>query len=75
HIAGWIRDRVAAVRDGIISISHAGQAALQLAFLVAIGPDEYLFRLTSASQRSDDEVLRQRFSLTQSSTSDSRWVS
>lgn len=65
HIAGWMRDRVAAVRDGIISIAHAGQAALQLAFLGAIGPDEYLFRLTAASQRSDDEVLRQRFSLTQ----------
>ncbi|MGO7163189.1 response regulator, partial [Rhizobium johnstonii] len=33
HIAGWMRDRVAAVRDGIISIAHAGQSALQLAYI------------------------------------------
>ncbi|MBY5582799.1 DNA-binding response regulator [Rhizobium leguminosarum] len=74
HIAGWMRDRVAAVRDGIISIAHAGQAALQLAFLGAIGPDEYLFRLTAASQRSDDEVLRQRFSLTQRESEVLLWI-
>ncbi|MEH7835677.1 DNA-binding response regulator [Rhizobium laguerreae] len=74
HIAGWMRDRVAAVRDGIISIAHAGRAALQLAFLGAIGPDEYLFRLTAASQRSDDEVLRQRFSLTQRGSEVLLWI-
>ncbi|PDS95511.1 DNA-binding response regulator [Rhizobium sp. S9] len=74
HIAGWMRDRVAAVRDGIISITHAGQAALQLAFLGAIGPDEYLFRLTAASQRSDDEMLRQRFSLTQRESEVLLWI-
>ncbi|MBY3039550.1 response regulator transcription factor [Rhizobium laguerreae] len=74
HIAGWMRDRVTAVRDGIISIAHAGQAALQLAFLGAIGPDEYLFRLTAASQRSDDEVLRQRFSLTQRESEVLLWI-
>ncbi|ACE92509.1 response regulator CheY-like domain-containing protein [Rhizobium phaseoli] len=74
HIAGWMRDRVAAARDGIISIAHAGQAALQLAFLGAIGPDEYLFRLTAANQRSDDEVLRQRFSLTQRESEVLLWI-
>lgn len=74
HISGWMRDRMAAVRDGIISIAHAGQAALQLAFLGAIGPDEYLFRLTAASQRSDDEVLRQRFSLTQRESEVLLWI-
>ncbi|ANK86948.1 MULTISPECIES: response regulator transcription factor [unclassified Rhizobium] len=74
HIAGWMRDRVAAVRDGIISITHAGQPALQLAFLGAIGPDEYLFRLTAASQRSDDEMLRQRFSLTQRESEVLLWI-
>ncbi|NZD61331.1 response regulator [Rhizobium sp. WYCCWR 11290] len=74
HIAGWMRDRVTAVRDGIISIAHAGQAALQLAFLGAIGPDEYLFRLTAANQRSDDEVLRQRFSLTQRESEVLLWI-
>ncbi|MBX4888109.1 response regulator transcription factor [Rhizobium bangladeshense] len=74
QIAGWMRDRMAAARDGIISITHAGQAALQLAFLGAIGPDEYLFRLTAASQRSDDEVLRQRFSLTQRESEVLLWI-
>ncbi|MBX4959236.1 response regulator transcription factor [Rhizobium lentis] len=74
HIAGWMRDRVAAVREGIISVTHAGQTALQLAFLGAIGPDEYLFRLTAASQRSDDEVLRQRFSLTQRESEVLLWI-
>jgi DNA-binding NarL/FixJ family response regulator len=74
HIAGWMRDRVAAVRDGIISVAHAGQAALQLAFLGAIGPDEYLFRLTAANQRSDDAVLRQRFSLTQRESEVLLWI-
>lgn len=74
HIADWMRDRVAAVRDGIISVAHAGQAALQLAFLGAIGPDEYLFRLTAANQRSDDAVLRQRFSLTQRESEVLLWI-
>ena len=37
---------------------------LQLAYLGAIGGDEYLFRLTGVSQTSDDEVLRQNFALT-----------
>ncbi len=75
HIADWMRDRVAAVRDGIISVAHAlSQAALQLAFLGAIGPDEYLFRLTAANQRSDDAVLRQRFSLTQRESEVLLWI-
>ncbi|RUM23050.1 DNA-binding response regulator [Rhizobium vallis] len=74
HISGWMRDRMAAVRDGIISVAHAGRPALQLAFLGAIGPDEYLFRLTAASQRSDDEVLRQRFSLTQRESEVLLWI-
>ncbi len=34
----------------LISIANAGQATLQLGFLGAIGPDEYLFRLTAANQ-------------------------
>ncbi|MDK4734542.1 response regulator [Rhizobium sp. CNPSo 3490] len=74
HIAGWMRDRAGAGRDGIISITQAGQAALQLAFLGAIGSDEYLFRLTAASHRSDDEMLRQRFSLTQRESEVLLWI-
>jgi DNA-binding CsgD family transcriptional regulator len=37
---------------------------LQLAYLGAIGGDEFLFRLTGVSQTSDDDILRQNFSLT-----------
>ncbi len=37
---------------------------LQLAFLGAIGPDEYLFRLTALRQTSDEDTLRATFQLT-----------
>lgn len=50
-----------------------GRAALQLAFLGVIGPDEYLFRLTAAS-RADDEILRQRFALTQRESEVLLWI-
>jgi DNA-binding CsgD family transcriptional regulator len=56
------------------SISHLGQPALQIAFLGTIGPDEYLFRLTAVSQRSDDAVLRQHFSLTQRESEVPLWI-
>ena len=74
HIAAWMKDRMATGRDAAFSISHAGQPALQLAFLGTIGPDEYLFRLTAISQRSDDAVLRQHFSLTQRESEVLLWI-
>lgn len=74
HIAAWMRDRMATGRDAAFSIAHAGQPALQLAFLGTIGPDEYLFRLTAISQRSDDAVLRQHFSLTQRESEVLLWI-
>lgn len=70
HIADWMKSS----REGTISIAHGDQAALQLAFLGAIGPDEYLFRLTAANQRSDDGVLRQHFSLTQRESEVLLWI-
>ncbi|XAZ22536.1 response regulator transcription factor [Sinorhizobium sp. B11] len=73
-IGNWMKERAAAARDALISIAHAGQAALQLAFLGAIGPDEYLFRLTAANQRNDDEVLRQHFALTQRESEVLMWI-
>ena len=45
-------------------IHQHGQPVLQLAYLGAIGGDEFLFRLTGVSQTSDDDILRQNFSLT-----------
>ena len=74
HIAAWMNDRMATGRDAAFSITHAGQPALQLAFLGTIGPDEYLFRLTAISQRSDDAVLRQHFSLTQRESEVLLWI-
>ncbi len=72
-IAAWMKDRTAATRDGTIAVAHGGQDVLQLAFLGTIGPDEYLFRLT-ASQRADDQVLRQRFALTHRESEVLLWI-
>ncbi len=68
-IAAWMKDRTAST----ISVAHGGQDVLQLAFLGTIGPDEYLFRLT-ASQRADDQVLRQRFALTNRESEVLLWI-
>jgi DNA-binding response OmpR family regulator len=66
HIAQWMqdRDKPGFARDASFSFAKDGQATLQLAFLGAIGADEFLFRLTTANQRKDDVILRQHFALT-----------
>jgi DNA-binding response OmpR family regulator len=66
HIQQWMaeRDRPSAPKNAALVIHQHGQPVLQLAFLGAIGSDEFLFRLTGVSQTSDDEILRQSFSLT-----------
>jgi DNA-binding response OmpR family regulator len=65
HIAGWLANRATdALRDAPLTIQQADRATLQLTFLGAMGPDEHLFRLTAASDKSADEMLRQHFSLT-----------
>ena len=76
HIAAFMRemDRNRPGRDMLLSVSHGGEAALQLAFLGTIGPDEYLFRLTAASRRADDEILRQHFALTQRESEVLLWI-
>jgi DNA-binding response OmpR family regulator len=65
HIRAWLEERE---KHGIskepLIIHQHGQPVLQLAYLGAIGGDEFLFRLTGVSQTSDDEILRQNFSLT-----------
>ncbi len=68
-IAAWMKDRTAST----IAVAHGGQDVLQLAFLGTIGPDESLFRLT-ASQRADDQVLRQRFALTNRESEVLLWI-
>lgn len=65
HIAEWLSNRATdALRDAPLTIQQADRATLQLTFLGAMGPDEHLFRLTAASDKSADAVLRQHFSLT-----------
>ncbi|WP_320194911.1 response regulator [Agrobacterium rosae] len=65
HIAGWLTNRGNdALRDAPLTIQQADRATLQLTFLGAMGPDEHLFRLTAASDKSADAMLRQHFSLT-----------
>jgi DNA-binding response OmpR family regulator len=76
HIATFMgaRDKSHPARDNQLSISHGGQPALQLALLGTIGPDEHLFRLTAASQRADDGVLRQHLGLTQRESEVLLWI-
>lgn len=73
HIRDWMKTRNAA-RDGTFTIRQTGQASLQLSFLGAIGADEYLFRLTAENRLSDDEILRQHFSLTQRESEVLLWI-
>ena len=65
HIADWLINRGSdGLRDTPLTIHQADRAMLQLTFLGAIGPDEHLFRLTAANDKSADEMLRQHFALT-----------
>ncbi|KQO75591.1 response regulator transcription factor [Rhizobium sp. Leaf262] len=65
HIAGWLANRGNDVpRDAPLTIQQADRATLQLTFLGAMGPDEHLFRLTAASDKPADAMLRQHFALT-----------
>nr|WP_276553828.1 response regulator transcription factor [Shinella kummerowiae] len=76
HIRTWMkaRERPGMARDTTFAIRQAGQASLQLSFLGAIGADEYLFRLTAENRLSDDEILRQHFSLTQRESEVLLWI-
>ena len=47
-----------------VAVDAGTGQALQLTCLGAIGPDEYLFRLSSEAGRDQDRVLRQHFGLT-----------
>lgn len=73
HIHAWMKTRGAS-RENSFAIRQAGQASLQLAFLGAIGADEYLFRLTAENRLSDDGILRQHFSLTNRESEVLLWI-
>lgn len=76
HITAFMqaRENASVARDNQLTINEGGQAALQLAFLGTVGPDEHLFRLTAANKRSDDEILRQHFLLTQRESEVLLWI-
>ena len=74
HIARWMRETRNRTREGTFSIDPSGQATLQLSYLGAIGPDEYLFRLTAENKMSDDEILRQHFGLTHRESEVLLWI-
>jgi DNA-binding response OmpR family regulator len=76
HISVWLqgRDRADIARDGSLSFSHNSQTMLQLTFLGAMGPDEYLFRLTAANEKAGDKLLRQHFSLTLRESEVLTWI-
>ncbi|MCZ7480135.1 response regulator [Rhizobium rhizogenes] len=76
HIGRWLTERAATEtgRDMPLTITEAGRPALQLSFLGAMGPDEFLFRLTAASEKSDDHLLREHFSLTARESEVLLWI-
>ena len=74
HIARWMRETRNRTREGTFSIDPSGQATLQLSYLGAIGPDDYLFRLTAENKMSDDEILRQHFGLTHRESEVLLWI-
>ena len=76
HIGRWLGERAAAEtgRDVPLTITEAGRPALQLSFLGAMGPDEFLFRLTAANEKSGDHLLREHFSLTARESEVLLWI-
>jgi len=83
-LGNWMQARTTATtdraRDAALTFPPEGQAfaqeglaSLQIAYLGAMGADEYLFRL-SAAARSEDERLRQAFGLTQRESEVLLWI-
>jgi DNA-binding response OmpR family regulator len=73
HLRAWMSARNT-TRENPFVIRHEGQASLQLSFLGTIGVDEHLFRLSAEQRKSDDETLRQRFSLTPRESEVLLWI-
>ncbi|OCP15599.1 response regulator [Ensifer sp. LC163] len=75
RIAAWLEKTGAGgKRENSFTLEEPGQSGLQISFLGAIGANEYLFRLTAESRRSDDEMLRQHFALTQRESEVLLWI-
>lgn len=76
RVRAWMEDRKASAqaKDPSFTIETGGEATLTLSFLGSIGQDEHLFRLTSQTQASDGERLRQHFSLTARESDVLAWI-
>ncbi|MGN7293838.1 response regulator [Rhizobium sp. SAFR-030] len=87
QIESWMngRDRPGFSRDAAFLFRHEGDGltdgrkpglpgSLQCAYLGAIGPDEYLFRVTVVGGRADDLVLRENFPLTMRESEVLMWI-
>ncbi|WP_296068466.1 response regulator [uncultured Agrobacterium sp.] len=76
YIGRWLGERAASEtgRDAPLTITQAGRPALQLSFLGAMGPDEHLFRLTAANEKSDDHLLKEHFALTTRESEVLLWI-
>lgn len=73
-LGNWMQARTTATgASSALSFPKDGAATLQIAYLGAMGADEYLFRLTAAA-RSEDERLRQAFGLTQRESEVLLWI-
>ncbi len=55
-------------------IATNGQLSLQLAYLGATGPQEFLFRLTAVNEAGDSDMLRRHFGLTARETDVLHWI-
>ena len=74
HLRAWMAARAAGSTEAGLTIARHGKPVLQLAFLGAIGAEEFLFRLTGMRAGSEEDVLRSRFGLTQREAEVLAWI-
>ncbi len=73
-LRAYMAERTAGSGGDTLVIRIAGTPALNLAFVGAIGADEFLFRLTSATRAAGDALLRQTFGLTEREAEVLLWI-
>ena len=75
-ISTWMtdRDRPGFPREVTFAVDAQAATTLQFSFLGAIGPDEYLIRVSALSNRAEDDVLRQHFPVTQREAEVLLWI-
>lgn len=76
RISTWFTDREKSSfpREITFAVKPGEATTLQLSFLGAMGPDEYLVRVSALNNRSEDVVLRSHFPLTQRESEVLLWI-